>query len=73
MQEQAKEQVLGAQGNLWTEQITTSRQAEYLLFPRLMLLAQQVWRPQEAERILAMRPILVQLCEALNLNCYRGE
>jgi hexosaminidase len=40
--------VLGAQGNLWTEYIATPAHAEYMLFPRMLALAEVVWSPQEA-------------------------
>ncbi len=72
MDEEAKKFVLGAQVNLWTEKITTSRQAEYMLFPRLLVMAQQLWYPQELEANLAKRPLLEDLCNKLDLVCYRG-
>ena len=37
--------ILGAQGNLWTEYITTSDQAEYMFWPRTAALAEVVWTP----------------------------
>lgn len=73
LQAQAKAYVLGSQGNLWTEKVTTSRQAEYLLFPRLMMLAQQLWKPEDAGKVLQSKSTLTQLCDALDLTCYRGE
>ncbi len=63
--------VLGAQANLWTEQVTSSRQAEYLLFPRLMLLSQQLWNPQREEQNLSALPLLYRLCDKLDLHCYK--
>ncbi len=44
--EQAKH-VLGAQANLWTEYIPTQAQAEYMLMPRLLALAELTWTPVE--------------------------
>lgn len=38
--------ILGAQGNLWTEYIKTPQHAEYMLFPRLLALAEVVWSPK---------------------------
>jgi hexosaminidase len=35
--------VLGAQGNLWSEYIPTSEQAEYMVFPRMIAMAEVVW------------------------------
>lgn len=39
--------VMGAQGNLWTEYILTSQQAEYMVLPRMAALAEVVWSPKE--------------------------
>ncbi len=35
--------ILGAQANLWTEYISSTDHAEYMLFPRLVALAEVVW------------------------------
>jgi hexosaminidase len=35
--------VKGAQGNLWTEQVYNFRQAEYMVWPRGMAIAESVW------------------------------
>ena len=40
--------ILGAQGNLWTEYIATPSYAEYMLFPRLLALAEVAWSPKGA-------------------------
>jgi len=39
--------VLGAQGNLWTEWMDTSRVVEKMAFPRAVALAEAVWSPLE--------------------------
>jgi len=39
--------ILGAQANLWTEYIGTAEHAEYMLFPRLLALAEVVWSPSK--------------------------
>lgn len=44
------EHILGAQANLWTEYITTTTHAEYMIFPRLLALAEVVWTPREKKR-----------------------
>lgn len=72
MDEQAKSMVLGAQGNLWSERVLSARQAEYLLFPRLQLLAQQLWNPREADENLNRIELLTKYCEKLDIHCYRG-
>jgi len=37
--------ILGAQANLWTEYIATPEHVEYMVFPRLLALAESVWSP----------------------------
>ena len=39
--------VLGAQGNVWTEDIDTPERAGYMIFPRLCALAEVLWSPAE--------------------------
>jgi hexosaminidase len=39
--------VLGAQGNLWAEYISTPQHLEYMTFPRLLALSEVVWSPLE--------------------------
>lgn len=39
--------VLGVQGNLWCEYIPTAQQAEYMLYPRTVAIAEIGWTPQE--------------------------
>ncbi|MCH5232950.1 MAG: family 20 glycosylhydrolase [Muribaculaceae bacterium] len=43
------ERLLGIQGSLWTEFCSTPEDVEYLLFPRLVALADAAWRPQGSE------------------------
>jgi hexosaminidase len=38
--------VLGGQGNLWTEQVPTSRQVEYMTYPRSFALSESLWSPE---------------------------
>lgn len=38
--------VLGAQGNLWTEQVPTEPQVEYMTYPRALAIAETVWSPE---------------------------
>ena len=37
--------ILGAQGNVWTEYISTADQAEYMVWPRAAAFAEVVWTP----------------------------
>ncbi len=39
--------VLGAQGNLWTEQIPTEAHLEYMLYPRALAMAESFWTPEK--------------------------
>jgi hexosaminidase len=43
LDEQFKNHVLGSQANLWTEYISTPEHVEYMLFPRLCALAENLW------------------------------
>jgi hexosaminidase len=38
--------ILGGQGNLWTEQIPTTHQVEYMTYPRAFALAETFWSPE---------------------------
>lgn len=38
--------ILGGQANLWTEQVYTIRQAEYMTWPRGFAIAESVWSPK---------------------------
>lgn len=35
--------IIGAQANVWTEYIPTEKQAEYMVFPRILALSEVVW------------------------------
>jgi len=39
--------ILGGQANLWTEQVQTIRNAEYMTYPRALAVAESVWSPKE--------------------------
>jgi hexosaminidase len=60
--------VLGAQGNLWTEYIPTPSQAEYMLLPRMLALAEVLWSTKEArnwDRFVARLPAQFARLDAL--------
>jgi len=40
--------ILGAQGNLWTEYISTAERLEYMILPRMLALSEVVWSPPSA-------------------------
>jgi hexosaminidase len=39
--------VIGGQGNLWTEQIPTAAQVEYMTYPRAFAIAETLWSPNQ--------------------------
>ncbi len=47
MSEEDAQYVLGAQANLWTEYITNSSKAAYMLFPRMSALSEVLWSSKE--------------------------
>jgi hexosaminidase len=38
--------ILGGQGNLWTEQIPSAPQVEYMTYPRAFALSEVYWSPK---------------------------
>ena len=38
--------IIGIQGNLWTEMIETPEHVEYMLYPRMLAIAERGWSPQ---------------------------
>ena len=44
---QQRQKILGIQSCLWTENINNTREAEYMLFPRVLALAEVAWSPAE--------------------------
>lgn len=70
--EEHRKHILGGQGNLWTEKIPTSRQAEYMLFPRLSVMAERLWNPQPFASVEERRASLTQKLTKLDINLYRG-
>jgi hexosaminidase len=47
LKEEEQKYILGAQGNVWTEYISTPDYLEYMVFPRLLALSEVVWSPLE--------------------------
>lgn len=39
--------ILGGQGNVWTEYMKTAEQVEYMVFPRMLAMAEDVWTTPE--------------------------
>jgi hexosaminidase len=63
--------VLGAQGNVWTEYMQTTDYVEYMVFPRLLALAEVVWSPLAARDWAEFQrrlPRQLRLLDALGVN-----
>lgn len=60
--------VLGLEGPLWTETVRGGLQADWLLYPRALALAEVAWTPQETRRASALGQRLGQLGARLALQ-----
>lgn len=49
--EEEARHILGAQGNVWTEYISTPEYVEYMAFPRALALAEITWTPKASRDI----------------------
>ncbi len=49
LDENKKQHVLGAQGNIWTEYIDSGRHVEYMALPRMSALSEVLWTPRESK------------------------
>ncbi|MBC7487234.1 MAG: family 20 glycosylhydrolase, partial [Cytophagaceae bacterium] len=56
---QGKENILGIQGQLWTENTKSAEMAEYLVFPRILAVAERAW---------AQDPAWAQVAESVKRN-----
>jgi len=66
-----KQNIIGAQCNLWTESVPTIKRVEYLLFPRLVAFSEMVWLPAEKKNekdFLNRLPAQLKLLEAEKVN-----
>jgi len=68
--------ILGAQGNVWTEYMATTDHVEYMVFPRMLALAEVVWSPQELrnwEDFVQRLPDHLRHLDALGVNYRQPE
>ena len=68
--------ILGAQGNVWTEYMATTDYVEYMVFPRMLALAEVVWSPQELrnwEDFVQRLPAQLQHLDTLGVNYRQPE
>lgn len=63
--------ILGAQCNLWAEQIRSGRAAEYMMFPRVFVFADSLWlgKKKAWNRTIMRKKAMSELCYALDLVC----
>jgi len=52
--------ILGVQGNIWTEYIPDTKQAEYMAFPRGAAVAEIGWSPQSARNYTEFKQRMIQ-------------
>ena len=75
MSEGARKNVLGGQGNLWTELIYAPKIAEYMIFPRLCALSESFWLPSEEKdfkSFSARLPVHKKRLDDMDFQYYRG-
>lgn len=68
---QLQSHILGAQGNLWTEQIPNLKHAEYMTFPRACALAEVTWSSKDSrdwDDFMRRLQIQAQRLDELNIN-----
>ncbi|RPH74949.1 beta-N-acetylhexosaminidase, partial [bacterium] len=68
--------ILGVQGNVWTEYISTPEHMEYMAFPRAFAIAETGWTPdrlKDFEEFLKRLEILSKRYDAIGINYFRGE
>ncbi|HAN42101.1 MAG TPA: beta-N-acetylhexosaminidase [Sphaerochaeta sp.] len=63
--------ILGAQCNIWTERMTNGRALEYMMFPRVFAIADNMWNGQAKswDKLCSRREAMKELCWKLNLVC----
>lgn len=62
--------LIGVQGNLWTEYVTTDEHAEYMYYPRAFAVSETGWSRAEDKDYAAFRPRAEVLCGLLQQQGY---
>jgi len=68
--------ILGVQGNLWSEYLSTPEQMEYMAYPRMFAIAETGWTPgrlKDFEDFLARLEVLKERYDAIGINYFKGE
>lgn len=63
--------IIGGQANMWTEYLKTPDRVEYMLFPRMMAMAESVWSPKAAKNyddFLYRMPHQLSMLDKENVN-----
>jgi len=63
--------VLGAQGNVWTEYMATTDRVEWMIFPRMLAMAEVTWSPastRDWESFVARLPSALDALDRLGVN-----
>jgi hexosaminidase len=66
LSQEERNYILGAQGNVWTEYMTSAQQVEYMALPRMAALAEVVWSPKEQRDYEDFRPRLLNHFKVLD-------
>lgn len=76
MTKEQRENVLGGQGNIWTEVMYASKIAEYMAFPRLSAISESLWLEEEKKDFLSFAKRLIkhkQRLDRLHVLYYKGQ
>lgn len=68
--EYARDLIMGLQGNLWCEYVPTDSHAEYMLWPRMIAIAEAAWTPQELRDWDDFRPRALDITERMRKAGY---
>lgn len=74
--EEQSKYILGAQGNVWTEYISTPEHAEYMAVPRMIALAEVTWTPKDLKNWTDFRARLepeFRRLDLLHVNYCKGS
>ena len=74
--EEQSKYILGAQGNVWTEYISTPEHAEYMAVPRMIALAEVTWTPKNLKSWTDLRTRLeheFRRLDLLHVNYCKGS
>lgn len=68
--------ILGVQGNVWTEYISTLSHLEYMAFPRAFAVAETGWTPEmkkDFEEFLSRLDVLGKRYDIMGINYFKGD